>query len=95
MQGLQTLLLTTLSRVPAFPELSSLMLSPSVAHICAKGQCFCPRQFIQQTSHLFVSCPYVLTTRTARFAWFHSTWCWLPGSFPCQLITIHGYHTQG
>ena len=56
---------------------------------------FLLRQFIQQTSHLFVSYPYVLTIRTAWVVWFHSTWCRLPGSFPCQLITIHGYHTQG
>ena len=43
MQRLQALLLTTLSRVPTFPELSPLTLPPGVAHICAEGQCFCCR----------------------------------------------------
>ena len=47
MQGLQVLSLSTLSWVPAFPELSFLALPPGVAHICAEGQCFRCRQFIR------------------------------------------------
>ena len=60
MQGLQVLSLSTLSWVPAFPELSLLALPPGVAHICAEGQCVRCRQFIQQNSLVCVSCPYAL-----------------------------------
>ena len=60
MQGLQVLSLSTLSWVPAFPELALLALPPGVTHICADGLCVRCRQFIQQTSLVRVSCPYVL-----------------------------------
>ena len=82
MQGPQVLSLSTLSWVPTFPELSPLTLPPGVAHIRAEGRCFRCRQFIQQTSLVCVSCPYVLTFRTACGVWTHSTWRWFPGCFP-------------
>ena len=54
-------MLTTLSRVSVFPELSPLTPSPYVTHIRAEGQCFRCRHFFHPSSHVHV--PHFLTAR--------------------------------
>ena len=57
MHGPRAPVLTTLSRVSAFPELSPLTLSPGVTHIRAEGQCFSRRHFLHSSSHVYVLAP--------------------------------------
>ena len=66
MRGSRAQVLTTLSRVSAFPKLSPLTLSPCVTYIRAEGQCFSWGHFFHPSSHAHVPCPYFLTARTAQ-----------------------------
>ena len=68
MRGSRAHVLTTLSKVSVFPELSPLALSPCVTHIRAQRQCFRCRHFFHPSSHAHVPCLHFLTARAARVA---------------------------